>query len=285
VTQKVIIAAWTPNVPLHRRLRLSIHVSLSKRAIIRYFHGSFMDYVTVSVLVICFIATLIRAIFGFGESLVAVPLLLLVVPLQVAVPLSVLVSVLIALVVVVQDHSKVHVRSAKWLILFALPGIPLGLVLLVYAGASLVKLGLGILLVAYSLYGLWGKSRIRLGQDNFFWLFVCGFFSGFLGGAYGLNGPPLVIYGNMRQWNVSYFRATLQAYFLPVSALGVIGYAWKGLLTTAVLHYFILAVPVVLPAIFLGRYLHYRLNHETFFMYVYTLLILLGVFLVVNGIR
>src|ERR1041384_5395771 len=51
-----------------------------------------------------------------------------------------------------------------------------------------------------------------------------------LGGAYGVNGPPLVVYGNMRQWSAGHFRATLQAYFLPVSLIGVLGYAIQGLL-------------------------------------------------------
>jgi uncharacterized membrane protein YfcA len=244
-----------------------------------------MDYVSLSVMGICFLATLIRSVFGFGESLVAVPLLLFFVPLQVAVPLSVLVSVLIALIVVVQDHRKIHVRSAKWLILFALPGIPLGLLLLLTASASIVKMGLGILLIVYSGYSLLGKRSPHLVHDSWWALAICGFFSGLLGGAYGLNGPPLAIYGNLRRWDAPYFRATLQAYFLPASALGIIGYAWKGLLTGSVLHYFILTVPVVIPAVLLGRYLHHRLNSNAFFGYVYALLISIGVFLVLNTVR
>ncbi|WP_205943230.1 hypothetical protein [Pedobacter frigoris] len=55
-------------------------------------------------------ATLLRSTFGFGESLVAVPLFI---PLNIAVPLSVLISILVALVVVVQDHRQIHFNSAK----------------------------------------------------------------------------------------------------------------------------------------------------------------------------
>ena len=56
------------------------------------------------VVAICLVATLVRSTFGFGESLVAVPLLALVVPLAVAVPLSVMLSVLVALIAIVQDR-------------------------------------------------------------------------------------------------------------------------------------------------------------------------------------
>ncbi len=64
-----------------------------------------MDYTIAGIIAISFIATLIRSTFGFGESLVAVPLFILFLPIEIAVPLSVLLSVLIALIVVVQDHK------------------------------------------------------------------------------------------------------------------------------------------------------------------------------------
>src|SRR3546814_11663687 len=86
-----------------------------------------------------FLATLVRSSFGFGESLVAVPLLALYVPLEIAVPVSVLVSITVAGVVVAQDWKKIHVRSAGWLVLFTLLGIPLGLILLTTANEQMVK--------------------------------------------------------------------------------------------------------------------------------------------------
>lgn len=236
------------------------------------------------IFIISFVATLMRSTFGFGESLVAVPLLSLFLPIVVAVPLSVLISILIALVVVVQDHQKIHFNSAKWLIIFALLGIPFGLLVLLYGNEQWVKIGLGTIIMLYSLYGLIGRNSITLESDNKFWLFSCGFLSGILGGAYGLNGPPLAVYGNMRKWSAQHFRATLQAYFLPVSLVGTIGYAIKGLVTMAVLKYFLIALPAAIPAIYLGRYLNLKLRDHTFFKYVYLLLMCIGAFLVVASI-
>ena len=236
------------------------------------------------VFLISFIATLVRSTFGFGESLVAVPLFCLFVPIDVAVPLSVLISILIALIVVVQDHRQIHFNSAKWLILFALPGIPLGLLILVYGSEQWVKIGLGMVIILYSIYALTGKNKITLKSDNKWWLFGCGFLSGILGGAYGLNGPPLVLYGNMRKWNAKDFRATLQAYFLPASFIGAIGFAVKGLITGTVLKCFLIALPAAIPAIYIGRYLNHQLKDGTFFKYVYWGLIGTGVFLVIHSV-
>ena len=235
------------------------------------------------ILLISFIATLVRSTFGFGESLVAVPLFSLFLPVDAAVPLSVMLSILVALVVVVQDHRQIHFSSAKWLILFALPGIPLGVLLLIYGNELWIKTGLGLLIIAYSLYSLYGKSTFMLKEDNRAWLFVCGFLSGVLGGTYGVNGPPLVIYGNLRQWSAKDFRATLQAYFLPASLIGLIGYVVKGLVGKDILLYFVASLPVVIPAIFLGRWLNHKLTDRSFFGYVYWGLILIGAFLIGNA--
>ncbi|GAA3957471.1 sulfite exporter TauE/SafE family protein [Mucilaginibacter dorajii] len=239
-----------------------------------------MEIIFIYILIISFIATLVRSTFGFGESLVAVPLFSIFIPLSVAVPLSVLISVLVALVVVIQDHRQIHLNSAKWLIFFAVLGIPIGLLILIYGNGFWVKIGLGALIILYSLYAMFGKNTFHLQKDNKYWLFICGFLSGILGGAYGVNGPPLVMYGNMRKWSAKEFRATLQGYFLPASFIGILGYLFKGLITLQVLKYFIVSLPAVFPAIFLGRYLNHRLQGESFFKYVYAGLLLIGVFLI-----
>lgn len=239
-----------------------------------------MDLVSTYILTIVFIATLVRSTFGFGESLVAVPLLILFIPVETAVPLAVLISIFIAAVVIVQDRKHIHFQSAKWLIIFAILGIPAGLLLLIYGDENIVKTILGILIILYSIYSLLSKSKFQLKTDNKFVLFICGFLSGVLGGAYGLNGPPLVIYGNLRNWSAKNFRATLQAYFLPASIVGMFGYWYKGLWSWTVTYYFLISLPVVIPAIFLGRYLNHQLKDGSFLKYVYIGLIVIGTLLI-----
>jgi hypothetical protein len=232
--------------------------------------------ITLSIILIAFTATLVRSTFGFGESLVAVPLFAMFLPLDAAVPLSVLMSVLVALVVVLQDRRHIHIRSAKALILFAVLGIPFGLALLAYGNEYRVKIVLGVLIVGNSIYTLQKRRPPVADQDSRWWLFVCGFLSGILGGAYGLNGPPLVVYGNRRRWSPAQFRATLQAYFLPVSLLGLAGYGAQGLLDHTVLIDFLYCLPAILPAILIGRYLNRRLKGQAFYKYIYWGLMIIG---------
>src|SRR5262245_8151458 len=146
------------------------------------------------VLAVVFLATLIRSAFGFGEALVAVPLLALIIPVEVAVPLAVLLSVTVAGVIIAQDWRHVHARSAGRLVLATLFGIPLGLWLRTAVAEHTVKPILAVVIIAFSAHCLLGWRRVGLRDDRPAWAF--GFAAGVLGGAYGMNGPPLVIYGS-----------------------------------------------------------------------------------------
>lgn len=221
------------------------------------------------VLIIVFVATLIRSAFGFGEALIAVPLLAFCIPVRVAAPLGVLLSITVASMVVVQDWKKIDLRSAGWLVLATLPGIPVGLLLLTSSHQQLVKGTLGAIILAFSGYSLIGRTPPELSRDSRGWLFLCGLCAGILGGAFGMNGPPLVIYGTMRRWPAQQFRATLQAYFLPASIVGVGGYLLAGLWVRAVTQYYLLSLPIAVPAVFLGRFINHRLRREVFVKYVY----------------
>ncbi|MDB5124187.1 MAG: sulfite exporter TauE/SafE family protein [Mucilaginibacter sp.] len=243
-----------------------------------------INTISIDILAVIFIATIFRSAFGFGESLVAVPLLALWLPLNIAVPLSVFVSITIAGVVVVQDWKKIHFRSAGGLILYTLLGIPLGILLLRNVDEKIIKIVLGVIIATFSIYLLTGKKLTELKTDNRAWLFGCGLFAGILGGAYGLNGPPLVIYGAKRRWSAQHFRATLQGYFFVASIAGMIGYWLTGLLVPAVIHYYLLSLPVLLPAVFIGRMINHRLHGEIFFKYVYFILLGIGIFLLINSI-
>lgn len=241
-----------------------------------------MSATTIEILAVLFFATFIRSALGFGEALIAVPLLALLLPVQVAAPLAVLVSITVALVVVIQDWRNVHVRSAGWLVVSTLFGIPLGLLMLKTVSESIVKEVLGAFIIAFALYSLGGRKP-ELHSDKLAPAF--GFVAGILGGAYGMNGPPLVVYGVMRRWQPLQFRATLQGYFLIASIVGMAGYALTGLWTLTVSRYFLLALPLALVAIFLGRAVHRRLSAARFLVCVNVGLVVIGVLLLKQGFQ
>ena len=76
---------------------------------------SSISSITIYVLTVVFVATLIRSVFGFEEALIGVPLLAFCIPLRIAAPLAVLVSITISGIVVVQDWRKIiNAVRAGW---------------------------------------------------------------------------------------------------------------------------------------------------------------------------
>jgi hypothetical protein len=229
-----------------------------------------------------FVATLVRSTLGFGEALVAVPILAFVLPVEGIAPIAVLVSITVAIGVLAQDWRHVHVRPALLLIISTVLGIPFGLLLLRYAPEAVVKAILGANITGFALFMLQNRHTHALNTDRFASLF--GAAAGVLGGAYGMNAPPLVVYGALRRWSPEHFRATLQGYFLPASMLGMIGYWSAGLWTPSVTRYYLLSLPMILVAIPLGRALNRRFDAARFHVYVHAALLVSGLGLCAQAI-
>lgn len=233
------------------------------------------------IVVVFGLSTLVRATLGFGEALIAVPVLAFVLPVEVAAPIAMLISITVAAIVVAQDWRHVHFRAAGRLVLASLFGIPLGLLLLREVPEPIVKGVLGAVVAVFSA-SFFVRDLPVLDDDRLAWVFGLG--AGILGGAYGLNGPPLVVYGTLRRWPPDRFRATLQGYFLPASLMGMTGYAAAGLWTPTVSAYYLRCLPVVLVAIAIGGWLSRRVTPGRFLVYVHAALIVIGAALLMQAI-
>jgi uncharacterized membrane protein YfcA len=226
------------------------------------------------VMVILFVSSSIRSTFGFGDALVAMPLLTLIMDFETATPLVALIAATMALAIVLQSRSQVQWRSAWRLIVSTMAGIPLGLALLQDAYEDLLKGLLAVVLIGFGLFSLI-RPRVRRCQGEKA-AFAFGFAAGILGGAYNTNGPPVVIYGTLKRWSPQLFRATLQGYFLPSSLSICIGHGLGGLWTAPVLQTYLSALPLVFLALFLGGGINRVLSPERFNRWIYGLLIVLG---------
>src|SRR5580693_6359318 len=143
-----------------------------------------LDWLTLLIVVVFFGATLLRSALGFDEALIAVPLLAFVLPVQVAAPVAVLISITVAAVVVAQDWRHIQIRSAARLVLSTVVGIPLGLLLLRSVSEPIIKGVLGVLVAGFAVSALRSRGSYELTDDRLAWLF--GVSAGILGGAYGM---------------------------------------------------------------------------------------------------
>lgn len=228
----------------------------------------------VLVLGVIFSTTLIRSTFGFGNALIAMPLLVILIGVKGASPLVALVGLVISLVMLLRGWRALQWKEITLLLLGSLPGIPLGLLLLTAVPEEIVKPILGLILLGFGLYNLLG---IQLPRREAGWLvFPFGLLAGLLGGAYNTNGPPIVIYGVFRGWDKDQFRASLQGFFLISNILIITGHGISGLWTARILTLFAASIPLVVLAVWLGERAASRFSQEIFNRVIYYFLILMG---------
>ena len=239
---------------------------------------------TALTLLVLFLSSLTRSTLGFGDALIAMPLLVMLLGVHTTAPLVALVGTAVGLVILVRNWSSVDMRAARPLIVASAGGIPLGLIFLQGVSEVQVKALLGVLLVVFALYNL-GTPRLTLKNPPRGLAYAFGFFAGVLGGAYNTVGPLLVMYGNLQRWPPDRFRATLQGCFFPAYSFIVIGHGLSGALTSRVLLLFGLSIPVLFLATLWGEHINAALHRDRFTRYINGMLLVLGVLLCLQAAR
>lgn len=229
---------------------------------------------------ILFVASFVRTAFGFGAGLIAMPLLLLFIDIQIAAPVVAVISITIAFYILISHHKHIDFKIAWKMFVPAIMGVPIGLYFIQQEFQVIVSLILAIIIISFALFKLFQPNIFTLKDDKY--SFVFGFLAGILGGAYNVNGPPIIIYGTARRWQPNIFRAYLQAVFFPLNLSIIIGHYFSGNFTSAVFEILLYAIPVLILAILLGEYVHRRIKIERFNKIIYLILLLIGISLLVK---
>jgi uncharacterized membrane protein YfcA len=234
------------------------------------------------VLIIIFVAFLVRATFGFGDALVAMPLLVLLIGIKTAAPLMALLAFVIAFLIYFKNRKSARVKITLKLVITGLLGIPPGLFYLTQIDEGKINIGLGVVLVLFALFKLLNINVSLKAKSRSILVFPVGFLSGMLGAAYNTNGPPVIMFLSSQSWKAQDFRSTLQSYFL-FTGVGVVAghFAW-GNVTAEVLTYFLAALPIIFVTFFIGEKWFGKLRNSRFYVWVYFVLLVLGLSLILK---
>ncbi|WP_225742862.1 sulfite exporter TauE/SafE family protein [Marinilactibacillus sp. Marseille-P9653] len=230
-----------------------------------------------------FLGSLMRATFGFGDSVISMPLLaLLPIPFSSAVALVGLVGFTVALFSLFNSWKQLDIIILKWLAISTIMGIPFGLLLVHFVEKRWINLILGSLLIVYSIYSILSSSKkqIQIGNDHqhLNYTIPFGFASGMLGSAYNMNGIPIVLYSTMKDWSPKQFKENVQAHFLISSILIIFSHYLSGFWTKEVGLYYLASIPAVVIAIVLGNYFYSKIKVDKFRRFVIYVILLLGLF-------
>ena len=232
---------------------------------------------------ILFVSTLIHSTLGFGQALIAMPLLAMFVQLKTATPLVAFGLMTIAAVILLRNWRVVDLNAVWRLVLSSCLGIPVGLFLLKGVPEGMMKVFLGILVILFSLYNLANRylkiinpRRVSSGSVL---AYLFGFVAGVLGAAYNTSGIVITIYATLRDWSPDRFRSTLQSYFVFTGLLILASHGLAGLWTPDVLRLYVTSLPLVLVGIFLGGKLNRFIPQGQFDGYVNAGLLIMGLLL------
>lgn len=232
-----------------------------------------------AVLGVILIAMVLRAVFGFGDAMFAIPLLAGLIGLDRGAPVLALAGTAIAALLLRERPSAIEKGTVLRLLLGAVLGVPLGLSLLIAVPVVWAHRGLGLLLLSFGLWRLlWPprasapvvKVALDPGDDSpaieriglRVWIRDLGFglLMGASSAAFDIAGPPLLAYAALRGWSSEAVRINFQALFLALGLVTIAGHGLAGLWTREVLLLAALALPMMLLGYVLGPRLRTRVQ-------------------------
>ena len=204
-------------------------------------------------------AYFIRGITGFGSGLISVPLLALFLPLQFVVPLILLLDFTASLVI-----GGLHFKRVRWgeigvLIPFSIIGVIAGTSLLVKLPPEPMLIALAAFVFIFAVRSMLNVHGDKLASRA--WAVPAALTGGTVGALFGTGGPPYVIYLSHRIREKSDLRATFSALFFFEGMTRIVSFLVAGLLMTVhVWLAYIVALPLVLGALYLGGHMHVSLG-------------------------
>ena len=226
-------------------------------------------------------AHFVYGVAGFGTGLVAMAFLPFLMTTSDAVVLMTVLTILFAIVIFVPLRRDVTPRAIVGLIIGSIVGTPAGVWVLAVAPADVVNRLIGTMLVVVVTLEFTGKFPRTLSGEA--WGLGAGILAGVLGGAVGLPGPPVIVYGATQSWSPRTFKANLQAFFVVNQSVILLGYALAGLLTAEVGRLTGLYLLPALVGTLVGMSLFSRIDPVRFRRIVFLLLLVSGLVLLVRG--
>lgn len=226
----------------------------------------------------------ITGLAGFGTGLVALGIWLHVIGPAPAATLVAVCSVAAQAQTIREVWPSISISRVWPMIAAGLLGVPAGTRLLAQLDPNAFRLGMGVLLLAFSAFMLGGRVQTRIAWGGRTADAAVGFAGGVLGGLAGLSDPLPTVWATLRGWSKDERRGVFQIFNLAILAATVVLHAASGLLTVEVGWLTLVALPGTFVGTWLGAQAYRRLSDRRFHEVVLGLLGISGLTLVWTSI-
>ncbi|HXZ52807.1 MAG TPA: sulfite exporter TauE/SafE family protein [Burkholderiales bacterium] len=218
----------------------------------------------------------LRGATGFGAGVVAIPLLVLVLPMQIVIPVVTTLGIGASFGQTMREFHHVEWRGVRGLLVPMLVGAGAGLWLFKALHPELLRGALALFIIGYALWSV--APRAREPRAPRAWLApVAGAGGGLVSTLFGgMAGPMFVVYLDALRLDKTRFRATISAILFLLALLRAGGYGSLGFYDLRALAVLALLAPAMLLGMVLGEHAHHGLNEKLFSRVVAALLVASG---------
>lgn len=233
--------------------------------------------------VICiFLAAIVRGYSGFGFSLLSITALSLLIPPAEIVPSIFMLEVAASIRLLPEIWKDVHWRSLLPLSIGCLIATPIGVYALAHVPAAPMQIALAVFVLVAAALLAWGFSLKTMPGPVA--SAAAGAASGLANGAFGIGGPPVILFYFASPAGAAAGRASVIAFFLFTDVTGLIFQSREGLVTWDALVRALTFVVPLLAGIWLGARSFKSANPETFRKWVLVILAVLAALTLAKGI-
>ncbi len=235
-----------------------------------------------------FIISVSKGAFGGGLAILGVPLLSLVLPpLEAAIVIAPLVSFMDFFAFGSFGRNSLSKPDLVWLAPGLLAGIAVGYFFFVYVDPRMVAAGIGVITVIFALdYFFRGRKSVHKERPVSPPLaLAAGSAAGFTTFVAHAGGPPMTAYLLYRGLNKTVFAGTAVALFTLGNLIKLVPYGALAIAKPATLVQAALLAPVVPLGVWLGKYIHDRLDQARLYFWCYVILLLAALKLLYDSVR
>lgn len=227
------------------------------------------------------LASVLHAATGFGFSILAVPMLLLLYEPWQAVQINLVLSIALSLMLIPQTWTQID-KDLLWRLLpSSALGAPLGLLLLMRGDSDAIKTVIALLIWLLTGLLVWRLRFARTPMRDR----LSGVLAGIMTSAVGMGGVPLLVYFAGTNIPKATARATVLAFFLFIYSLsltlqvGIFAHPFQTWWLPVGL------LPVALLGVNIGKRLYMQLSQTNFVRVVHVVLLGNSLFLLASVYR
>jgi len=229
---------------------------------------------------IVLVAGFIQGLTSFGLSIVAIPFLIAIIPLQEIVPTIIVLAIITNILILISARKEIKFKKFGLLLLMGILFLPVGAYSLKYLNPDYLKLCFGILITVFSLLLILKKTfPIKHEKIGFA---ITGSLSGFLNGSLSLSGPPVVLFLSNQGIDKGTFRANITLYFLILNIISIAVFLGNGLMNRLVADRILYLAPALVIGVFTGIKLSKKLKDDLFRKVVLIVLLISGIWTTIS---